>query len=100
MRLGEALAEDDQFVAAQPRHGIGGADDTLGPLRNRGRRLVVGAVPEIVEVDEQHDVVLAGAGTDGLVDAQALDEVAPVWRAGGGGVERPLANSLRALAVR
>ena len=105
--VGLDLGQHDELVAAQARHGVGGAHD-LGQARaDLDQQLVAGLVAErvvdrleAVDVEQQHGHAEAEArgAAEGVLDA--VEEQRAVGQAGERVVQRLVAHDrLRALAV-
>jgi hypothetical protein len=108
-RVGDALEEQRELVAAEPGYHVAAADALLEPAGDRDEQLVAGVMAdavvhhlEVVEVDEEHGKELgrvAPGALNGL--AQPLREEGPVGQPGERVVLRGVAQlPLDGLALR
>ncbi len=99
---GDVLEQDAELVAAEPRHGVGGAHRLLEARSRRGEQLIAGAVAqalvdelEAVQVEGQHGgqrVPAATLALGGLLET--VQEEQPVGKAGERVVQRAVADAV------
>ena len=82
------VADDDELVAAEPRHRVAGPDRVGDPFGRVPQQLVAGAVAqrvvdqlELIDVEEHHAELRAASTRAGEAVDQPVRRAAPGWAA-------------------